>query len=68
MSKLCSSFPTELRDCGRKPVIKEYTQKPIIIAARHMHVGMMKFLVSKGQSLKEDDHNHDALSVAFVDR
>jgi hypothetical protein len=49
-------------------VIKEHTQIPIIIAARHMHVDMMKFLVSKGQSLSEDDPNHDALSVSFMDR
>lgn len=58
----------DIGDRNRRSVIKQYTQAPLIIAARHLHVEIIRFLVTKGQSLRKGNTYHDALAAALVNR
>jgi hypothetical protein len=53
---------------NRKSIVKEYTQSPIVIAARHHNVDMIEYLISEEFAETKLQAGQDALSIAIIDR
>jgi hypothetical protein len=53
---------------NRKSIVKEYTQSPIVIAARHHNVDMIEYLISEEFAETKLQAGQDALSIAVIDR
>ena len=66
--KMLIEWGARLDGRDKKSIVKEYTQTPIVIAARHHHLGMVTCLVSHGAPLRESETDYDALTIAVTDR
>ena len=61
----CGADPFEQ---DRMSIAKQYAQTPIVIAACHGHVHILRYLSSVGTMLRNEDSDYDALHIAIRDR